>query len=436
MKKCLALLCLLLLSIPNICMAKEDVYHRNGVKVGDISIPQQVKLVGLGEQTHGNSRLQTLRWDIFQGLIPKGYSNVMLEAYYEDGKLVNEFILGKTKYSAAEVAKKMHFFLYRTQEMANFFQQLKNYNDAHKEKIHFYGIDMQSYDGPKKDLLMLLKKVNYPSVNILEQGLKSENKNVSVEEKLKMLAQVSAKVKQSRKQYEEVVGKEDYVTLCYLCQILSQNLNFSHMVQKNQMNFRDQSMAQNVTLLMNELPGKYFLCAHNGHIGNATKVYRTMGYHLKQSLKQSYYSIGTAVYQNQFMARPVKLFGKGKSNALNVFSLTNDSELMKGFYHSGLKERFYDFATLNKEGRELFNRPYDIPVIGASFNAWLKSSYMDSFCLSDYFDGVILLEKDTSYHIITTIKRGSSVEKILSFTKKKSHSILEYINFFLLKRQR
>ncbi|WP_346929002.1 erythromycin esterase family protein, partial [Clostridium sp.] len=101
------------------------------------------KIVGMGEATHGTSEFFKMKHRFFEFLVEEmGYRVFAMECDGGGGQVVNDYILkgeGNLEDSLDGLG------LYRTEEVKNMIKWMKEYNDdpSHKEKIKFYGFDMQ-----------------------------------------------------------------------------------------------------------------------------------------------------------------------------------------------------------------------------------------------------------------------------------------------------
>ena len=122
--------------------------------VDDITVPDGVKVVALGEATHGNSEFQQLKLDVFKMLVEKyDVRAFALEGDFGGCEVVNRYIHGESDTSQGAVASigydeataAIGFTIYRTDEMANLVAWMRAYNEtaAPGEDLRFYGFDMQ-----------------------------------------------------------------------------------------------------------------------------------------------------------------------------------------------------------------------------------------------------------------------------------------------------
>lgn len=166
MKKYVSLVLIVALSMGLLvgCRQTRQIAEMNDYvsSVDTIKVGSDVKIVGLGEATHGNSELQTLKLDVFKALVENNNCRVfVIEGDFGGSTKVNEYIMGGDG-SAEEAAAEIGFAIYRTQEIVDLIEWMRAYNQSvpKNKKLKFYGYDMQRYDNSKEFLFGYLDKVD------------------------------------------------------------------------------------------------------------------------------------------------------------------------------------------------------------------------------------------------------------------------------------
>ena len=133
--------------------AKE--YAKYAKSVSDIKVPENTRIVALGEATHGNVEFQELKLDVFKVLV----ENYRVRAFTLEGdfggcEVVNRYINGGDG-TARDAAEAIGFAIYRTEQMEELITWMREYNDVAPEndKLRFYGFDMQRVEYNHKYLL-------------------------------------------------------------------------------------------------------------------------------------------------------------------------------------------------------------------------------------------------------------------------------------------
>lgn len=113
--------------------------------VEDLTISEKAKVIGLGEATHGNAEFQELKLDVLKVLVDKyDVSSFAMEMDYGEGVIINNYISGRSGMTIDEVMDHISFRIYRTEEIRDLIEWMKEYNDLHDDKVSFYGFDFQN----------------------------------------------------------------------------------------------------------------------------------------------------------------------------------------------------------------------------------------------------------------------------------------------------
>lgn len=130
----------------------QEAFSEAAGSVSDVVIPENVKIVALGEATYGNKEFQELKLEVFKKLIEEyNCKTFALEADYGGCLIVNEYIHGAEGITEDDVVKALAFHIYQTEEMRELIRYMEDYNKkAEPEDMSsFYGFDMQSYEPAK-----------------------------------------------------------------------------------------------------------------------------------------------------------------------------------------------------------------------------------------------------------------------------------------------
>lgn len=356
----------------------DDIENYAG-QISDITIPDDVQIIGLGEATHGNVELQTLKKEVFQVLVEQDLCRVFaLEADFGGGVRVNEYIHGGEG-TAEEAVNELGFGLYRTDEMEDFIEWLRTYNEAvpQSKQVSFYGFDMQRFDNNKEIFFDYLDKVNPESSRKLEEKLQMLTDETVYDQtkeiNLKAVEDLEVFLSEMKEKQEEYIAKSDeksYKT-AYACgECILQNAT----IQSGSVNYskaRDQYMADKVTTILDiEQAERILISGHNGHIqkksSNAT--FTCMGELLADRYQEAYFTIGTDFIQGE----------------VNVIDETGNQANVEIESHNSLKNQiqnlegnvfYFDIAKAseNKELAEILNQPVRIISIGNEFSSMQKS---------------------------------------------------------------
>lgn len=374
--------------------------------IASIKAKEGVKIIGLGEATHGNSELQTLKLDVFKALVENNDCKIfVIEGDFGGSAKVNEYISGGVG-TSEEAAAQIGFAIYRTQEMADLIEWMKDYNKtvAPDQQLKFYGYDMQRYDHSKELLFRYLNQVDAGLVTTYESQLADLNDatvyNQDQSKVKQALGSIEALIEEMLALQESFVGKtskKEFEFALQCAQSIKENATLRG-TGANYSETRDGYMKDKVDwILDHEEQSMLFITGHNGHIEKtSSSVYTSMGDRLDETYGDAYYAIGTDFLESTFNA--VTSTGKDQ-----VMTVKNSNGLTAQF--AGLKDNTYfmdfDTAIQNSQLQELLSSPQGMTNIGAEFNSWqkfIKSFYTLKMVPEEAYDGIVVLKRLTPSH--------------------------------------
>lgn len=123
--------------------------------VGDLEIPEEAVVVGVGEATHGNAEFQELKLSVLKRLGSEGTCRAILfEMPVADGDMLNAYVHGEGDVASAEDAVgQLMYPLYDTKQMAALLDWMKTENEGKDfdDTYCIFGIDPQGADEPDPD---------------------------------------------------------------------------------------------------------------------------------------------------------------------------------------------------------------------------------------------------------------------------------------------
>lgn len=400
---------LVLSAILSICFlvsstkAQPSIAIQNYISAVDkIAVAPDIKIVGLGEATHGNSELQTLKLDVFKALIENNNCRIFaIEGDFGGSAKVNDYISGGNG-TAKEAAAEIGFAIYKTQEMADLIEWMRNYNQTAPEnkKLKFYGFDMQRYDNSKELLFNYLNKVNKQlskQYSTLLSDLNDQTVYTQNQIKVKVaMTKVDALMKimmASKKDFIAQSSEKEFAFALQCAQSIKENATLRS-AGVNYANMRDQYMKDKIDWILNyEENQMLFITGHNGHIEKTSSSagFTCMGERLATSYGNAYYTIGTDFLESTFNV--VNSSGKDM-----IITLNNINALTSQFENLEDNIYFMDFieAKENNELKEILDTQIAMTNIGAEFNSWqkaLKTFYTLKMVPSQAYDGIIVLQK-------------------------------------------
>ena len=274
-------------------------FSKYAASIPEITVPEQARIVALGEATHGNREFQQLKLDVFQVLVENsGVRAFALEGDFGGCEAVNRYIHGGDG-TAAEAAAAIGFAIYRTQEMENLIAWMREYNAsaAPGEDIRFYGFDMQRIGYNYQYLLAAARADGLDTAGLEEIWNAGENTYddaCSSDRRREVLTDV-----------KNALPADDAQAI-HLADILLQNMELSEALNDAGAYpaLRDRLMAENALWILEQEQARgnrcIFVSGHNGHIeqfGTYGPEDKVMGNLLADELGDGYFAIGTDFYK-------------------------------------------------------------------------------------------------------------------------------------------
>ena len=327
---------------------------------GDLSYlkarAKNAKIVALGEVTHGSSEISKMKTKIARYLIEKcGFNIFAIEAAMPEAYNLNEYIL-KGKGDPKELIAGMGFWTWDTQEVLDFVNWMKDYNDHHKKKVIFAGFDMQFYRGAVSEIKKL-----YNIYHIKDEPGSLDDLETNLEKFKEMRKYKPAPFTQKELRYfkeefsflrkfgnKNIRNTKEKAWFLRCIRILEQSATLTQDVDRfRSFNRRDRWMAENLLWITNHNKHpRVIVWAHNAHIRKADKTpmyKKMMGYYVSKRLKQKYLAVGFAINRGKYTAR------HWKTEKLSVYPLqTAYPGTYEYYFHMVGKPLFLlDFKRLN-----------------------------------------------------------------------------------------
>lgn len=301
-------------------------------EIKNIKIGEKVKIVALGEATHGNKEFQELKLDVFKLMIEKyNIKTFAIEGDYGGCEKVNQYI----KYgngTVEDVVNSIGFKIYNTDQMNELITYMREYNKnvEEKDKLSFYGFDMQRYMHSFNFLKEECKKLNINT---------KEFENIIVNEKWNKNYDYNNKIKVINEIKEELKLKKATEKTIHFADMLLQYLELKNNKNTDASFLRDKFMAENVKWILTQ-EDKIFITAHNNHVAKYSSM-ETMGNLLNKEFKDEYYVIGTDFYKTR-----VNLPKTNGKRTLQTFY--SHDILAKTAKLANLDRCWLDFSTIDK----------------------------------------------------------------------------------------
>ena len=364
--------------------------------ISDINIPDSVRIIALGEATHGNIEFQQLKLDVFNVMVEKyGVRAFALEGDYGGCEAVNRYIHGGAG-TAQEAAAAIGFPIYRTEQMAHLIEWMRQYNMTAKEgeDLRFYGFDMQIYEKNYKYLLEAAKTYAVPTAELEKLWDKSEDK-YSSSYTANQKAKVIEKVRQDLLQLNDSTTAQAVHFADILLQNIALGKVIDDMLKGNAL--RDSLMFVNTHWIMEQEEARgnacIFISAHNGHIERRHDygtLGKAMGALLANELGKAYFAIGT-----DFCKAKVSL-PKGKRGKRSNHTFFSKNPLAEAAKQCGYEVCWLDFSSI-PESTTLSSRLSEYTWLGdvgegySPLMAIFPQSYRDWDCPAILYNGMIIV---------------------------------------------
>ena len=272
--------------------------------VDDITVPDGVKVVALGEATHGNSEFQQLKLDVFKMLVEKyDVRAFALEGDFGGCEVVNRYIHGESDTSQGAVASigydeataAIGFTIYRTDEMANLVAWMRAYNEtaAPGEDLRFYGFDMQR---GARNMAYLIEACQNHGVDTASLYLLANGEDWSDayawDERIAIISAIRQELADAGASAHELHFADVLLQHCTYYQAMETESSGDSSLR------RDAMMADNIQWISEQEQalghGVVFVSAHDGHVAKTS--YESMGNLLSRDFGEGYYVIGTDFY--------------------------------------------------------------------------------------------------------------------------------------------
>lgn len=378
--------------------------------VSVISIPEGVKIIGMGEATHGNREYTQLKEEVFKTLVKEyGYNAFALEGDFGGCQVANEYIQNGTG-TAEQAVNAIGFAIYKNQEMIDLVEWMYEYNlsVSASQKLRFYGFDMQRYDNNKIGLLSYIEKVDNEKGPIYIDSLVDLNDETvfdqtkeKVQGGLASIEKIINEMEQNKELYISKSSLSEYNLASQYALCIKENATLRG-TNINYSEARDKYMAEKVQWILNyEQNMGYdtlFLSGHNGHIEKTSASlagYTSMGERLSQIFEEKYFAIGTEFYKSTFLCNDTSS-GKRKE-----FSLKNDkSKLIKLFEKSNRETGLLDIKSAMKDEQlsTILSSKQKMGNVGDEFSGLsklLSSAYTIKMVPAKAYDAIVFVRNAT-----------------------------------------
>ncbi|MGN7479491.1 erythromycin esterase family protein [Solibacillus silvestris] len=382
--------------------------------IEEIEIPDGVKVIGLGEATHGNIEFQELKKDVFEVLVKKENVRVfVLEGDFGGGQQINQFILNGVG-TAEDAVNTLDYSIYKTEQMINLVQWMHDYNTKVEgdRKVYFYGNDMQRYDYSKKGVLDYYSVVNAKAFKKYASQLEHVSNDTMRKLTMKQLNGIDKTIdtiildmQTNEVKYVDQSSKESYLFALQYAEILKQRTQL-FLNEANYTKLRDQYLTDNLQWIAEFEAERghdnIFVTGHNGHIEKTSASlagYKSMGNYLDELYGEKYFAIGTDFMTSEFQAK------NGGSGERQIHTLENRNDLVDAFSDVEPNVFYVDFEKASKSSEllDIISRKQKMANIGDDFRGWyktLKKFYTIEMIPNEAYDSVIIVKAATPTNVM------------------------------------
>lgn len=373
--------------------------------VEDLTVPESAKVIALGEATHGNKEFQELRLEVLKHLVQTTkVRSFALEADWGEGMTINNYIHGG-KGNATDIVKDLAFSIYRTKEMADLIEWMREYNETapKSEKLNFYGFDMQNPDKDLKFITEFCKRSKILTDVDLEKSLlpiTSENSDNILE--------ILGKISDAMTEEYNIIGEQRKIApYLQAVNVFGQSVEYYKTISKSPIEsstVRDKYMAENVQWIQEyeESLGRsqIFISGHDGHIAFSTPTYVNMGHNLHEHYNSAYFAVGTDFYNTSVN---VPDFENNGVRTTATFCSADTLAYQAKYHDNKYLLQFSDVDEQNKKVKKLINSPLNMGSLGEEYYFFMKFlpiTHIIHETPAKLYDAMIFLYETTPIEIL------------------------------------
>lgn len=378
------------------------------------------QIIAMGEATHGTSEFFQMKHRMVEFLVEEmGYRVLAIEGDFGAGQVINDYILnGKSK--AEDVLKTMKMWQWDTEEVLSLIKWMREFNEDpnHKEKVKFYGFDMQLKDENLNGVFKYLEKVDEIIYKEFKEKLEKFHRNDAhiftvndFDYALTKLEELKSVFSENKEKYIKNTSESEYEMALQHLIATSQYAKFFNAgvtsvdgYSESANNIRDQFMTENIKWIIDYESksgnDKIMLWSHNTHVNKNSSRFTSMGELLNNLYGDKYYSIGFEFNTGSFNAIPMDSSGRRTDYLPHKFNIqeANPKVLSLTFKDTGIPISFIDFKSSikNKKTNELISKTQTLHSVGNDFGEEIESRFYISTIPAKTFDALIFISETTA----------------------------------------
>ncbi|MBR1930019.1 MAG: erythromycin esterase family protein [Lachnospiraceae bacterium] len=358
-----------------------------------------VKIVALGEATHGNAEFQELKLTVLKQLVTQGYHAFALEADYGDCAVINDWLQGGEG-TAEEMTQTLSFRLYRTDKMKELLSWIYDYNQTvdDDDKIRFYGFDLQGMTRSANHILAYCRAHDLSEVETYANELESMEmpKEYYSEEDAAPILTLIQSVR------ELLEAHPDETDIAYRRALHETDCLYNAVLMNEDSRqyaaLRDMYMAENVEWIVAEEEklgnAHIILSGHNGHVAKMDKYRKVMGAYLTEIYENDYFVIGTDFYDTNCNM-------PGMTGERVVKHFVSADPLAAQLKRMDTNTAYLDFASVPESETGLYRKIHSKMTLGSLGEAYspimklYTYTYRTHYVPSDLYNAMIFVYKAT-----------------------------------------
>lgn len=337
-------------------------------------IPEQAKLIGLGEANHGSEEFTLMRAEICRQLIKKNrIQAIVLEASYYDCKRINDYVLNRNSDTVSLFCG--IWWPWKTKSMLRFLNELRIYNLTCKteDKVFFLGMD--------KGVNLMHQAFCYPDFWYTVPWIRNFKSKVNTCNEPNCEKKAILQLYKERSYLHE---RDDSLEALAIIE----TLYFETLSKPQRYKHRELFMAEMVSHLLNQFANNksLFIWAHNAHIAYKHSSRKNCGYYMKKQWKDK-----------AFLA--AMFFTNGSFRAVNTDSVFNKNFRYIQSFDIPKNYNLFSIDNYKLLNENEMNNREKVWEIGAAFS--VKTLYQkpdffqQKYKLKHSFDAVIYVPTTT-----------------------------------------
>ena len=371
-----------------------------------------VKLIGLGEATHGGREFFQYKHRLFQYFVENfGHSIFGFEADFAESIYINNHLLNGLGDISEIMIARMHFWTWQTEEVRDLLLWMRAYNVQHADNpLQYFGFDCQfmTYQGPLLRSYLLSRDSDFAAevaevINPIVSANENEYAGIDDEQFLNWQEELNQLLIGFDERKEEFVASSDpqrFAIHRHLIRNLQQTLdvNYYQSIGDNSLNYRDAYMAENAIWISENIAdnGKVSLWGHNAHMAKdpGYGIGGSMGNQLRRQVRDDYQVMGFGFSKGEFTA--VTLVNGNYTNLatqrITVEPLKPSFNFL--FHHASVADFYINPKELqqNEPWKSYLISPRRFLSIGSIYNNQ-AGTYYRSVDLDFAYDGIIYLRE-------------------------------------------